>query len=109
MADIKNRDGNDILTGTASADFFSRFDLIFEHGKNDNDTIRAGAGDDVILAGAGNDHYDGGRGFDTLVLSTGPDDTSYTSSSGTTSFRNQSTTTTRHPPQRLICFPAHTR
>jgi Ca2+-binding RTX toxin-like protein len=67
-------EGNDVLTGTASADNINAL------GGNDrvsglagNDTLYGGIGNDYLDGGAGNDILDGGTGADTLVGGTGDD------------------------------------
>jgi len=74
-------DGNDTLTGYATADTISSGvgdDRINALGGNDtldgsegNDTLNAGTGDDVLIGGAGNDTLNGGSGSDVYRFERG--------------------------------------
>ena len=65
MADIIGTNGDDILNGTADADFIS--------GLSGNDTINGGDGDDFIYSGTGDDIIDGGVGNDEIEGDDGAD------------------------------------
>lgn len=67
--------GNDIITGSASADVieggYARTLIVngVSTVESDNDIIHAGVGDDIILGLSGQDLVDGGTGTDELHLS----------------------------------------
>ena len=57
--------GNDVLRGTAGADFLC--------GRGGDDTIRGRGGDDVLVGGAGDDRLFGEAGDDVLITGPGKD------------------------------------
>lgn len=74
MAKIIGKAGDDVISGTSSADQINGAggnDVI--HGNGGNDSIQGGDGNDMLFGDAGNDDLQGGNGNDYLDGGTGVD------------------------------------
>lgn len=71
---VKGRGGDDIITGTNSADTLTGAggDDVIRSGGGD-DTAKGGAGDDSLFGSGGNDFLTGGKGFDEAFGGPGKD------------------------------------